>query len=330
MTDAMQDSGPVTAPPRAFRGRSAHAGTGPETLRLLLATVWLLDAVLQLQPSMFTPGAGGLGGMLEGVATGNPSWVTGALTWNARIVDHHPVLSNSAFAAVQFLIALGIVWRVTTGAALGVSVVWALAVWFFGEGAGGLLRGAATPFGGGPGAVLFYAVLAVVLRPSDRGTGPFAAARAFGARPARHIWVAVWGALGVLCVVGSGRSASALRALVAGVDSGQPLWLARIDRASESVMAHHGSAAAVLLACLCVTVAAGVYLPPRAARATLVAAIVVFAVIWVAVQDLGGILAGGATDPNSGPLVVLLCLAYWPTAGRPGGAGVPGPAAQGS
>jgi hypothetical protein len=38
----------------------------------------------------------------------------------------------------------------------------------------------------------------------------------------------------------------------------------------------------------------------------------VFLLIWVAVQNLGGILAGGATDPNSGPLVVLLALIYWP------------------
>jgi hypothetical protein len=37
-------------------------------------------------------------------------------------------------------------------------------------------------------------------------------------------------------------------------------------------------------------------------------------VIWVAVQNFGGILAGGATDPNSGPLVILLALTYWPLA----------------
>jgi hypothetical protein len=43
-----------------------------------------------------------------------------------------------------------------------------------------------------------------------------------------------------------------------------------------------------------------------------VLAIVTFALIWVAVQDFGGILAGGATDPNSGLLVILLALIYWP------------------
>ena len=49
---------------------------------------------------------------------------------------------------------------------------------------------------------------------------------------------------------------------------------------------------------------------------TLVLAMVVFAAIWVAVQNFGGILAGGATDPNCGLPVVLLAMIYWPLAAR--------------
>jgi hypothetical protein len=40
--------------------------------------------------------------------------------------------------------------------------------------------------------------------------------------------------------------------------------------------------------------------------------VVVFALIWVAVQNFGGILAGGATDPNSGLPIILIALLYWP------------------
>jgi hypothetical protein len=39
---------------------------------------------------------------------------------------------------------------------------------------------------------------------------------------------------------------------------------------------------------------------------------VVSAVIWVFAEAFGQIMAGGATDPNSGPLLVLLALAFWP------------------
>lgn len=59
-------------------------------------------------------------------------------------------------------------------------------------------------------------------------------------------------------------------------------------------------------------IAVGVYLPPAAVRAALVLAILTAAVLWVVGEALGGILVAGATDPNSGPLLMLLALAYWP------------------
>src|SRR5580693_1862634 len=136
------------------------------TFQLVLATIWLLDAVLQLQPIMFTRGPMGFSGMLTSAARGNPGWVAHSISWNASNVYHHPVLSNSAFALVQFLIGFGIVWKRSLKPALVLSIVWSLGVWWFGEGLGNILHGAATPFGGGPGGVLFYAVLAVLLWPS--------------------------------------------------------------------------------------------------------------------------------------------------------------------
>ena len=160
--------------------------------------------------------------------------------------------------------------------------------------------------------MLFYAVLAVLLWPSEGSNIPFVAARTVGLKAARSIWVAVWGLLALLSVVGSGRSPKALHDLVATVNNGQPGWLTHIDRASESFFLHHGTPAAVLLAVVCLIVAVGVFLPPQIAQVTLVLAISVFAVIWVAVQNFGGILAGGATDPNSGLLVMVLALTYWP------------------
>jgi len=292
------------------------------TFQLVLATVWLLDAVLQIQPFMFTKGSNGFSGMLNGLASGNPVVVHGPVTWNASLVYHQPILTNTVFAGIQFLIAFGIVWNRTTKAALGASIVWALGVWWFGEAAGGVFLGGATPFGGGPGGVLFYAILAVLLWPGGTSDRPFVAARTVGITAAKAIWVVVWGVLAVLALVGSGRSPQALQSLVTGLNTGQPGWLAHIDRVSASFLLHHGTTAAVLLAVVCVVAATGVFLPPRATQVTLVLAIAVFAVIWVAVQNVGGILAGGATDPNSGLLVVILALTYWPLTDARSGTGV--------
>jgi len=155
-------------------------------------------------------------------------------------------------------------------------------------------------------------VLAVLLWPSEGSDRPFVAARTVGVTTAKAMWAVLWGILAVLSAVGAGRSPRSLHDLVAGLDRGEPGWLARMDRATESLFLHQGTTVAVLLAVVCLVVAVGVYLPPRVTQVTVVLAIVVFALIWVAVQDVGGILAGGATDPNSGPLIILLALIYWP------------------
>ena len=107
--------------------------------------------------------------------------------------------------------------------------------------------------------------------------------------------------------------------MVSGMAGGEPGWLSWINRGAASLLAGHGLVASVILAALLAVVAVGVYLPAPLARATLVLAIVVSVAIWVVGQDLGTILAGGATDVNSGPLLVLLALAYWPArAAAPG------------
>jgi len=288
------------------------------TFRLVLATVWLLDAALQLQPFMFTRGSDGFSGMLNGSASGNPSWVAHSVTWNASNVYHHPIATDAIFASVQFVIAFGLIYKRTCKPALALSIVWALAVWWFGEAAGEVFQGGATPFGGGPGGVLFYGVLAVLLWPSEGPNEPFVAARTVGVSAAKAIWAVIWGILALLSLVGSARSPQALRDLISVLNTGQPGWLARIDRSSETLFVHHGSALAILLAVVCAVVAIGVYLPPQVTQVTLVLAIAVFFLIWIAVQDFGGVLAGGATDPNSGLLVILLSLIYWPlTSHRP-------------
>jgi hypothetical protein len=106
-----------------------------------------------------------------------------------------------------------------------------------------------------------------------------------------------------------------LHALVLKADSGQPGWLARVDRWSGSQLLHHGTSVAVVFAALCVLIALCVFVRPQVTQMVLVVAMVAFALIWVATENFGGILAGGATDPNSGLLVALLILTYWPLTG---------------
>ena len=256
---------------------------GRRLLQLALATIWLLDGVLQLQPFMFTAGPKGFGGMLAEAAVGNPHIVAHSIASNANFVDHHAVAANSGFALIQILVGFGIAWRPTVKPALAASVIWSFGVWWFGEGLGGVLHGAASPIVGGPGAVLFYAVLAVVLWPADHPgpTTPFIAAGAIGRRAASVVWVVVWAGMGVLALIGSGRSPQGVEQAIQSVNLGEPGWLARLDSHAASLVHGAGLTVAIVMAVVFVLVAAGVFLPARAARVTLVAAIVSATVIWV-------------------------------------------------
>jgi hypothetical protein len=168
--------------------------------------------------------------------------------------------------------------------------------------------------------VIIYALIAVLLWPADRPfAAPFVAARAVGLRAARVLWVVFWLGQAYFVLTPHNRAPGAASELIAGLESGQPGWLAGLMRGAASVVAGQGLAVSIMCAVAFVLIAAGVYLPVRAARATLVLAIVLAAVLWLFVQALGGLLASGATDPESGPLLALLALAYWPAASAAAG-----------
>jgi hypothetical protein len=300
---------------RSRLGAGAEVSRGtPDVRRLLqlgLAGIWLLDALLQYQSFMFSTG---FTQMIGGTASGNPGVVARPITWDATLVEHHLVLLNSIFATIQLLLALGIAWRPTVRLALAASIAWALGVWWFGEGLGMVLTSGASPVNGAPGAVIIYALLAVLLWPADRAgkPAPFTAARAVGAPVARALWLVLWLSLAYFALLPGNRAPQALNGMIAGMESGEPGWLAALDRGAASLVAHQGLTASIVLAITLVIIAVGVYLPAPAAKATLILAIVVAAVIWVFGEAFGTILTGGGTDPNSGLLLILLALTYWP------------------
>jgi hypothetical protein len=330
----------------------ARLGTEPQpavtrvdlrrALHLVLAAVWLLDGVLQYQSWMYTKAFAPQ--LLAMMADGNPAVIARPITWDAALVGHHLTLLNTVFATIQLLLGLGIAFRPTVRAALAASVAWSVGVWWFGEGLGGVLTGGANPLSGAPGAVIIYALIAVLLWPADRtGTtvspttaptktvspktrAPFTAARAIGAPAARFLWLVFWLSQCYFMLTPANRAPQATSAMIAGMADGEPGWLAALLRDAASLTAQQGLATSVAFGAAFAVIAVGVYLPAPALRAVLVLTLVVAAVIWVFAQALGAIIASGSTDPNSAPLLALLALAYWP---HRTAAAVPAPAAEG-
>ena len=307
--DATWLSGPDSRAAADGAYRSWAAPDARRRLQLVLGGFWLLDAVLQYQSFMFTRA---FARMLAESAQGNPAVIAGPVTWSARLIDHHVVVLNAIFATIQLLLGLGIAWRPTVKIALGASVVWALAVWWLGEGLGLVLTGDASPVNGAPGAVILYALLAVLLWPARRDRpSPFVAGRTVGAPAARLLWLVLWASLAYLALQPAARAPQGLSSTISGMAEGEPHWLASADSYLGGLLSHRGLAASAVLAAVLVVIAVGVCLPPRAARATLILAVVAAAALWVA-EALGEMFTGTGTDPNTGPLLALLAVAYWP------------------
>ena len=321
MTDAprlLAPAGPTPTPAPEARG-----WTRPDfrrSLQLVLATLWLLDGVLQMQAYFFTRSFGAH--MITMSAEGNPPLIARSILWSGRTIGHHPVAINAVFALIQVGIGLGVAWRRSTRTALAVSVAWSFGVWWIGEGFGGVFSGAADPINGAPGAAILYALAAVVLWPADRpGPRPsFVAGRAVGPGVAKALWSVLWGSLSLFAVLGANRSARGLHGVIVGQVDGEPDWMASIDRSAAGLVDHRGLGCSVVLAVLLALVATGVYLAPAWANAAVALSMALGLAFWVVGQDFGALFTNGATDVNSGPLLILLGLAYWN--GR-GGSGAP-------
>lgn len=298
---------------RARRMNRISIARARRALQVALGVVWLLDAALQFQPFMF--GRGFALGILKPIAAGNPSLVARPVLWSAGVVLAHPQLWNTIFALAQLLLALGLFWGRSVKFALAGTVVWSLIVWWLGEGLGGVVAGSAVPLMGAPGAVILYALLALLVWPAADEVGSSAACTSILRRVAPVAWLLLWGSEAYFALLPANDSPAALHGMLAGMADGEPHAIGALDRMLARVTEHHSTLGPGLgaLFALC---ALAVLLPHRLAKPLYGLAMVLAAFTWLG-QDFGGILTGQATDPNSGPLLFLLALAYWPLSRQP-------------
>jgi hypothetical protein len=283
---------------------------GRRGLQICLGVVWLVDAVLQFQPFMFGPFFVTQG--IEPASDGNPAIVAGPATWASHLMLRHIAIYNATFATIQLLLAAGILWRRTLRPALAASIVWALFVWWFGESLGGILIGG-TPVAGVPGAVILYALIAILLWPTARSPAGQhmspATSGPLGARAANLLWLVLWASFSYYLLLPGNRSPGAISGIFSVTD-GQPGWIASIMNAMSSLAGQRGLEISVVLAVMCAIVAVGIF-APRIIRPALVLAMALGLLFWIA-EGLGGIFTGQGTDPNTGPLLILLAACFWP------------------
>jgi hypothetical protein len=269
-------------------------------IQSVLGLIWLLDGGLQFQSFMYSKG---FIEMLTGGAAGQPGWLASSIDWSAHLTQHNQIIWNTLFALIQVLIGLGLLYRPTVKEALAGSFAWAFVVWWFGEAFGMLFMNMANPLTGAPGAVILYAIVGLVVWPTERPGG------LLGVRGARATWAALWLIMAWLWLLGPNSSANATRDAIDAAPSGMS-WLSTVQDWAANAARGNGLAIALVLAACSAAIGVAVAINWRP-RQFLVLAIALSLAYWVLGQGLGGIFEGGATDPNAGPLFVLLACALY-------------------
>jgi hypothetical protein len=284
-------------------------------LEIALGLLWLLDGALQFQPFMFTRDF--FEGILGMANMGLPGPVAAANLGIADQLVAHPVLANAIFATLQVALGAGLLWPRTANIARGVSIAWALGVWIVGEGLGGLGMDGTSLVTGAPGAAVLYAILGLALWPAPRPSParPGDAAVDGGlvqrGRWVRYAWLVVWVGVALLEFEPLNHAAAVPSAQLVNAGQGEPGWIAAVNSAVGGVFAGAGLYFAVLIGLCMVFAGLGVF-NARTRRAALIVGIVLAVFTGIFGQDLGSLFTSHATDPGSGPLLVLFAMSLWP------------------
>jgi YVTN family beta-propeller protein len=291
-------------------------GPSRRGLQIALGLLWLLDGLLQFQPSMFNPYFYGM--MFNMSPAAPPGWLFDVQSRFWPAVETHAVLANALFASLQVVLGLGLFWRRSARLALAASVPWALAVWLFGEAAGGLFVQGANALTGAPGSALLYAVTAVMLWPRKADAERTVAAAGPLGGAANLLWVVLWLGTAALEAEALNRTARYTSAAVQSAGSGGPAWISHISNGVSGLVGPHGPEAALAMGVAQAMTGLGI-LWHRSRRVALVGGMALALLYGIAGQDVGGLLSNGfdifhsgATDPGTAPIICIIALALWP------------------
>jgi cytochrome oxidase Cu insertion factor (SCO1/SenC/PrrC family) len=305
-------AGEFTVPPW-----SHPEATARRLLRISFGLIWILDGILQAQPSM---PLGMTTQVIEPTAASSPAWVQHIVNAGATIWSNHPITAPAS--AVWIQVGLG-VWLLAAPRGYwsrfaGFSTsVWGILVWIFGESFGGIFAPGLTWAFGAPGAVLFYSAAGLLIALPESAWNSRRLGRAIlavmglffvgmavlQAWPGRGFWQ---GSLH------GGAASGTLTTMVRQMSATpQPGFLSSWVAAFASFDAAHGWAVNLFLViCLAVIGAGFLSGVERVVRIAVIAAIVICLADWVLIEDFG-FFGGVGTDPNSMiPMALVFVAGY--------------------
>jgi hypothetical protein len=283
-------------------------------IQIALGLVWLLDGLFQFKSFMFTHGI--VTEVFEPAMRGQPSFIGDPMRTFDDFYGRDLTLWNSLSGEIQIAIGLALMCsKRLVKPALAVSFGWAIFVWWFGEGFGGLSSNTLpAPLMGAPGAVILYAIIGLLVWPTEKQEGRSPTSLGpLGDRGGLYFWSGLWVISAGLWLANVNRAKEATHGMITEMAEASPHWLAKIQDSLAKHTVGHGSTIAIVLAIVSLAVAIGVWTPLR--WPALAVGIVLSLAYWLYGQDLGGpFWSEGATDVNAGPLFMLLAVALLPIA----------------
>jgi hypothetical protein len=317
------DRDPETQGQEEAPSRFPLAIRSQRALQVALGLFWILAAALQFQPFMF--GRGFVENNILANASGQPFVLGDLITHIGNFVSPDIAVWNTFFALIQLFIGAGLLFRRTVRPALAVSFFWVLGVWVIGEGLGMLLTGTATSLTGAPGSVLMYGLLGLMAWPrpplrwlgwSDRPAGIASSAAAQGIGRTitpLAVWAGYWSLAAVLFLLPANRTRTSIQSPIAGMTEVVPGWYAHFLTSVANLFSTTGTQTAWILAAVSVAIGLGPLVARRPGWFLAAGALLSF-LMWIVAQGLvGDVFSGSDTDPNTGPLVILLAAAMVPT-----------------
>lgn len=314
-----QPAGAATTQTQALPGEPVAR----RVLRIVFGLLWILDGILQAQSAM---PVGLATQVIQPLGNASSGFVRHLVTSGALIWNNHPI--QASVSVVWIELGLGI-WLLIAPrgrwlqAGAVASVGWALVVWSFGEGFGGIFAPGLSWCFGAPGAALFYALAGVLIALPERRWATamlgrrlltllglfFLGMALLQAWPGRGFWQ------GRIAGGHVGAIASMTRVMS---ETSQPAFLSGWTRAFSDLATAHGFALNMAIVIALAATGTGLLV----SRAVLLRATVVFALVfsfanWLLIQDLG-FFGGLGTDPNSMiPLIAVLVASYLATSRLP-------------
>lgn len=292
-------------------------------LRLGLGVLWLIDALLQMQPGMFHPAFYGnlpdtlMPSVLQDLHESAPSWIAWAVRATQWCFIHFPIQTNLLVIVIQLFLAACLLLKLPERfikIAAWLSIFWGMIIWVFGEALGGLGSwGDMTFYAGFPGSALLYAFAGFVLL----GLLARGHARDLWKRTKWSIvgYLVICGILQLLPINGQWDVKSQMSLFGNSGFQAQPGIFSAPVMAYTLWVSGHASENNIVLALLVFLAAYSVWFwqQEKFARG--------FVYVWLLLtwwfsMDFGNLFSGLSTDPNIPPILFLLLLAFAPRKGQ--------------